>query len=101
MKNVISLLLVLCSSVFAFSQGTSTQLKREQQKLEKKIANTKSLLTKVKSNTEASLNELRLIDNQIKSREALVRIFDNQILLSQFEFLLPVIDLRIFKTFSN
>jgi hypothetical protein len=70
MKSVISFLLVLCSSTLVFAQGTSTQLKREQQKLEKKIANTKSLLNKVKSNTEASLNELRLIDNQIKSREA-------------------------------
>jgi septal ring factor EnvC (AmiA/AmiB activator) len=87
MKNVINLLLVLCSSVFAFSQGTSVQLKREQQKLEKKIANTKSLLTKVKSNTEASLNELRLIDNQIRSREALVRIFDNQVRVAEIKMI--------------
>lgn len=87
MKSVISFLLVFCSSTLVFAQGTSTQLKREQQKLEKKIANTKSLLTKVKSNTEASLNELRLIDNQIKSREALVRIFDNQVRVAEIKMI--------------
>jgi septal ring factor EnvC (AmiA/AmiB activator) len=87
MKSVISFLLVLCSSTLVFAQGTSTQLKREQQKLEKKIANTKSLLNKVKSNTEASLNELRLIDNQIKSREALVRIFDNQVRVAEIKMI--------------
>lgn len=87
MKSVISFLLVFCSSIIVFGQGTSTQLKREQQKLEKKIANTKSLLNKVKSNTEASLNELRLIDNQIKSREALVRIFDNQVRVAEIKMI--------------
>jgi septal ring factor EnvC (AmiA/AmiB activator) len=87
MKSVISFLFVFCSTTFVFTQGTSTQLKREQQKLEKKISNTKSLLTKVKSNTEASLNELRLIDNQIKSREALVRIFDNQVRVAEIKMI--------------
>jgi len=86
MKNVISFLFVFGCVTFYFSQaGNSDQLKREQQKLEKKIQNTKSLLTKVKSNTEASLNEIRLIDNQIKSREALVRIFDNQVRVAEIK----------------
>lgn len=87
MKNVINFFFVLFSSSLIFSQGTSTQLKREQQKLEKKISNTKNLLKKVKSNTEASLNELRLIDNQIKSREALVRIFDNQVRVAEIKII--------------
>jgi hypothetical protein len=43
MKNVINLLLVLCSSVFAFSQGKITQKKREQKKLEKKISKNKKI----------------------------------------------------------
>jgi septal ring factor EnvC (AmiA/AmiB activator) len=85
MENVIRILLVFCPFLFVYSQGNSDVLKREQQKLEKKIQNTKSLLTKVKSNTEASLNELRLIDNQIKSREALVRIFDNQVRVAEIK----------------
>lgn len=66
-------------SNFTFSQSTSEKLKTEQERLEKKISNTRSLLDKTKTNTEASLNELRLIDNQIKFREALVTNFDNQV----------------------
>jgi len=82
MENVIKslLLIALISSGFnAFSQNTSEKLKGEQDRLEKKIANTRMLLNKMKGNTEASLNELRVIDNQIKFREELVRNFDNQI----------------------
>ena len=80
MKNVIKLLFIsiILSHSVALAQ-TSDKLKKEQQRLEKKIKNTKSLLKKTKSNTEASLNELRLIDNQIKFREELVMNFDNQV----------------------
>jgi septal ring factor EnvC (AmiA/AmiB activator) len=63
----------------AYAQQDQNQLKREQQKLEKRISNTKKLLNKVKNNSQASLNEIRLIENQIKSREALVNLFDNQV----------------------
>ncbi len=80
MKNVIKILFVsifLCHS--AVLAQTSDKLKKEQQRLEKKIKNTKSLLKKTKSNSEESLNELRLIDNQIKFREELVMNFDNQV----------------------
>lgn len=62
-----------------FSQSKSEKLKKEQYKLEKKIANTKSLLKKVSSNKEESLQELQLIENQIKSREALLKVYDNQV----------------------
>jgi septal ring factor EnvC (AmiA/AmiB activator) len=62
-----------------FSQATSQKLKKEQDRLETKISNTKSLLNKSKSITEASLNELKIIDNQIKFREELLNNFDNQI----------------------
>lgn len=79
MKNVIKLLLILCLANPVFSQQDQNQLKREQQKLEKRISNTKKLLNKVKNNSQASLNEIRLIENQIKSREALVNLFDNQV----------------------
>lgn len=63
----------------AYAQQDQNQLKREQQKLEKRISNTRKLLNKVKNNSQASLNEIRLIENQIKSREALVNLFDNQV----------------------
>ena len=82
MKNVLSrtlavLAILLCAGTFA--QSTSDKLKKEQNRLEKKISNTRSLLEKTKNNTEASLNELRLIDNQIRFREELVMNFDNQV----------------------
>ncbi|MDP5042056.1 MAG: peptidoglycan DD-metalloendopeptidase family protein [Crocinitomicaceae bacterium] len=79
MKNVISIVLLLCMAPMAYAQQDQNQLKREQQKLEKRISNTKKLLNKVKNNSQASLNEIRLIENQIKSREALVNLFDNQV----------------------
>jgi septal ring factor EnvC (AmiA/AmiB activator) len=72
MKNVIRLLLLLCFVHQSYAQQDQNQLKREQQKLEKRISNTKKLLNKVKNNSQASLNEIRLIENQIRSREALV-----------------------------
>jgi septal ring factor EnvC (AmiA/AmiB activator) len=79
MKNVISIILLFCMAPMANAQQDQNQLKREQQKLEKRISNTKKLLNKVKNNSQASLNEIRLIENQIKSREALVNLFDNQV----------------------
>jgi septal ring factor EnvC (AmiA/AmiB activator) len=42
-------------------------------------------LKKVKTNSQASLNELKLIDNQIRSREALVRVFDNQVRVAEIK----------------
>jgi hypothetical protein len=79
MKNVINCLLIVLTAFQCFSQGNSEKLKTEQQRLERKISNTKQLLNKTKTSTAASLNELRLIDNQIKYREELVYNFDNQI----------------------
>lgn len=85
MKNVSSLLVFFCFFGAVFGQSSQEKLKKEQQKLEKRISNTRSLLSKVKSNSQASLNELRLIENQIKSREALVRIFDNQVRMAEIK----------------
>ena len=59
MKNVIRLLLLLCFVHQSYAQQDQNQLKREQQKLEKRISNTKKLLNKVKNNSQASLNEIR------------------------------------------
>ena len=84
MKFVISLcLFFLFQSVFC--QTSSKSLKKEQQQLENKISNTKKLLKQVKSSQQNSLNSLRLIDNQIKSREELVRVFDNQVRVAEVE----------------
>lgn len=78
LKNSLFIFL-LTSAGFVWSQKKSDQLQAEQNKLEKKLSTTKSLLDKVKKGTESSLNELKLIENQVKNRELLVRNFDNQI----------------------
>ena len=85
MKSAINLVVLLLSFGVVHGQTSSDKLKKEQQKLEKKISNTKVLLNKVKSSSQASLNELKLIDNQIKSREALVRVFDNQVRVAEIK----------------
>lgn len=85
MKNVSSVLFIFFLFSHVYGQSSQEKLKKEQQKLEKRISNTRSLLSKVKSNTQASLNEIRLIENQIKSREALVRIFDNQVRMAEIK----------------
>lgn len=80
-KNPSSWLLLtfLICSFMATGQKKSDQLQAEQSKLEKKLSTTKNLLEKVKSGTQNSMNELKLIDNQVKFREELVQNFDNQI----------------------
>ena len=90
MKNVISLLLLSIlsvQSISCLSQTKSQKLKAQQKKLEKEISYTKKLLSQVKSNSENSYNELRLIENQIKNREELVNIFDNQVRMSEIKIL--------------
>jgi septal ring factor EnvC (AmiA/AmiB activator) len=81
MKSVIKTFIVgiLLTASCQVSAQSSEKLKKEQQRLEKKISNTRSLLRKTKNNTESTLNSLRLIDNQIKFREELVSNFDNQV----------------------
>lgn len=63
----------------AWSQKNSEKLRKEQERLEKSISVTKALLKKAKLNTEATLSELRVLENQVKYREELLKNFDNQI----------------------
>ncbi len=81
MKSVSNLIWIITLVVAGntFAQTTSEKLKKEQSNLEKKISNTRSMLDKTKNNAKASLNELRLIDNQIRFREELVTNFDQQV----------------------
>jgi septal ring factor EnvC (AmiA/AmiB activator) len=81
MKSVSNLFWIITLIVAGntFAQSTSEKLKKEQSNLEKKISNTRSMLDKTKNNAKASLNELRLIDNQIRFREELVTNFDQQV----------------------
>ncbi len=81
MKNANKVLFIFlvtaCGAVFG--QSASDKLKDEQARLEKKISNTKTLLSQSKNNTAQSLTELQLIDNQIQYREELVLNYDNQV----------------------
>lgn len=94
MKSVIKLLLILLFALPSYAQQDQNQLKREQQKLEKRISNTKKLLNKVKNNTQASLNEIRLIENQIRTREALVNLFDNQVRIAEMKIVQKNIEIK-------
>ena len=80
--NSVNKLLLFCFLLFTFvgfGQSTSEKLKREQERLERKISDTKLLLSKSQSATESSLNELKVIENQIVYREQLLKNYDNQI----------------------
>ena len=84
MKSVINLLFLICLiSSGVFSQGSTQNLKKQQKKIERKISNTKNLLKKVTSSRKESLSELQLINNQIESRESLLRLYDRQVLLAE------------------
>jgi len=75
-KILIVAMLMCAGSAVAQS---ADKLKKEQARLEKKIASTESLLAKSKTKTKSSLNDLRVIQNQIEYRERLLRNYDNQI----------------------
>jgi murein hydrolase activator len=79
LSNIFSLLIICSISFSVLSQKTTDKLKKEQERLEKSISKTKSLLEKTKINTDATLNELKLIDQQVRAREELLLNFDNQI----------------------
>ena len=81
MENVskLFLILLLLSIGSASAQVSSKKLKQEQNRLESKIANTKMLLKKTQNDKSASLNELKVIENQISYREQLLKNYDNQI----------------------
>ena len=81
-KNISALLLSLIL-IPVLGQGNSQKLKKEQLKLEKRISGTKMLLSKSKLNTNSSLEDLQLIDNQIKNRERLLRNYDEQVRFSK------------------
>lgn len=82
MRNVSKyclLIAVLWFTAQLAAQSNTEKLRKEQEKLEKNISNTRSLLEKTKTSAEITLNELKLIDNQVKFREELLQNFDNQI----------------------
>ena len=69
LKNKLALVLLLFVSNLLFAQKKSDQLQAEQTRLENKLNTTKGLLEKVKKGTQLSMNELKLIENQVRDRE--------------------------------
>lgn len=78
-NKLILFFLILTITPLAWGQNNSEKLKKEQERLEKNISNTKTLLDKTKASSEASLNELKIIENQVQYREQLLNNFDKQI----------------------
>ena len=84
-KHIFILLFLFCFQLSGWSQTGSERLRKEQKALEKQIATTKSLLEKSKKNTNLSLEEVNLIDQQVKYRERLLRNINNQIRSSELK----------------
>lgn len=82
--NNLLFLVFFLAHVFVNGQTSAEKLKKEQDILLQKIENTKVLLNKTKDESKASLNELKLIDNQVRFREDLVKNFDNQVKSADF-----------------
>ena len=87
MKHVISLFLMFVICNFVQGQVKSDKLRKEQKIIEKKITQTKALLNKVQNNAKSSFTEITLLDNQIKNREELVRIYDGQVRVSEIKMI--------------
>jgi len=83
-KGLILFSILLLSNTL-FSQEKSDRLKQEQRKLEEKISATKSLLSAAQKGTESSLQEIKLIDQNIQFRERLLINIDQQIRVSELK----------------
>ncbi len=76
--NKIGVLFFCFLTSLVFSQN-SEKLKKEQERLDKKISNTKSLLDKTQNQSKNSLSQLQLVEKQIEYRESLLSNFNHQI----------------------
>ena len=83
-NRLIFIAIVLWSG-FSFGQASSDKLKKEQARLENKIDDTRMLLRNSKDNTKSSMNELKVIENQINFRVQLLKNYDNQIRSSELK----------------
>ena len=70
---------LLCGTVSAQSKSSS-QLKKDKQKIEQEIANTQSLLKKTEKNQKASLQQIAVLRQQISNREKLITALNDEIL---------------------
>lgn len=59
---------------------SSSQLKRDKQRIETEIANTQRLLKKTESNQKASLQQIAILRQQINNRERLITALNDEIM---------------------
>ncbi len=79
---LLCLLGMLLFSVQGFAQSgkSSTQLKKDKQKIENEIANTQKLLKKTESNQKAAVQQAALLRQQIQNREKVITNLNSQII---------------------
>ena len=79
-KNIyILILFIFISPLIGLSQKKSTQLKKQEKALIKKIENTKLLIKQTRATEKLTLSELNIINKQIKYREKLIRNYTFQV----------------------
>lgn len=78
---------VLSLSVQGYAQNgkSSTQLKKDKQKIENEIANTQKLLKKTESNQKAAVQQAALLRQQIHNREKIITNLNSQIIQMEDE----------------
>jgi len=70
---------------FAQSGKSSTQLKKDKQKIETEIANTQKLLKKTQSNQKAAVQQAALLRQQIRNQEKMITNLNSQIIQMEDE----------------
>ena len=73
------------SCLIAQNGKSSSQLKKDKQKLENEIANTQKLLKKNESNQKAAVQQAALLRQQIQNREKMITTLNSQILQMEDE----------------
>ena len=79
-KAIIFIFLILACTSFVVLGQSSSQLKKDKQKIEKEIANTQSLLKKTEKNQKASLQQIAVLRQQISNREKLITTLNGEIM---------------------
>lgn len=84
MNKLLTVIAFFCFTA-SYAQKSTDRLKQEQKRLEQQIATTKGLFEASKQQAELSLQEVRLIDQQVRYREMLLTNIDNQIKASSLK----------------
>jgi septal ring factor EnvC (AmiA/AmiB activator) len=82
---IVVLALAFPMLTFAQSGKSSTQLKKDKQKLENEIANTQKLLKKNESNQKAAVQQAALLRQQIRNHEKMITNLNSQIIQMEDE----------------